>query len=136
MSSVERWGSGGPWEDVVGYSRVVRAGDRWITAGCTATIDGVPQCPDDAYGQAIVAFGVALDALVRAGASATDVVRTRMYLVDPTDADAVGRAHAELFGAIRPAATLVVVAALIDPAMRVEVELEAFAPHANDAQVL
>ena len=127
MSAVERWGSGGPWEDVVGYSRVVHAGDRWITAGCTATIDGVLQCPDDAYGQAIVAFGVALDALGRAGAATTDVVRTRMYLVEPADADAVGRAHAELFGDVRPASTLVIVAALIDPAMRVEVEVEAFA---------
>jgi len=127
VSTVERWGSGGPWEDVVGYSRVVRAGSRWITAGCTATIDGVLQCPDDAYGQAIVAFGVALDALGRAGAATTDVVRTRMYLVEPADADAVGRAHAELFGDVRPASTLVIVAALIDPAMRVEVEVEAFA---------
>jgi enamine deaminase RidA (YjgF/YER057c/UK114 family) len=136
VSTVERWGSDGPWEDVVGYSRVVRAGDRWITAGCTATIDGVLQCPDDAYGQAIVAFGVALDALGRAGAAATDVVRTRMYLVDPADADVVGRAHVELFGAVRPAATLVVVAALIDPAMRVEVEVEAFASHTRDAQAL
>ena len=136
MSTVERWGSGGPWEDVVGYSRVVRAGDRWVTAGCTATIDGVLQCPDDAYGQAIVAFGIALDALARAGALATDVVRTRMYLVDPADADAVGRAHAELFGAVRPAATLVVVAALIDPAMRVEVELEAFSSPTHGAQAM
>ncbi|MFZ0324630.1 MAG: RidA family protein [Actinomycetes bacterium] len=126
MSDVRRWGSGGPWEDAVGYSRVVRAGDRWLTAGFTATVDGVVQSPGDAHAQAVAAFGIALESLRRAGASVNDVVRTRMYVVDTADADAVGRAHSELFGDVRPASTLVVVAGLVDPAMRVEVEVEAY----------
>lgn len=125
---VERWPSGGPWEDVVGYSRVVRAGNRWVTAGCTATVEGVVQSPGDPHGQARVAFGIALDSLADAGVATADVVRTRMYIVDRADAEPVGRAHAELFGAVRPASTLVVVAGLIDPAMLVEVEVEAYRP--------
>jgi enamine deaminase RidA (YjgF/YER057c/UK114 family) len=125
---VERWSSGGPWEDVVGYSRVVRAGDRWLSAGCTATVDGVVQSPEDAYAQAHVAFGIALGSLADAGVATADVVRTRMYIVDRTDAEPVGRAHAELFGDVRPASTLVVVAGLVDPAMLVEVEVEAYRP--------
>ncbi len=125
MADVQRLGSGGPWEDAVGYSRVVAVGDQAWTAGCTATVDGRVQHEGDAYRQALVAFGVALDALDRAGFAPADVVRTRMFLKHAGDADAVGRAHAELFGAVRPAATMVVVAGLVDPRMLVEVEVDA-----------
>ena len=126
MTQVERHGSGGPWEDTVGYSRVVVAGGHAWTAGCTATVDGDVVHEGDPAGQARVAFGVALDALQRAGFDLADVVRTRMYVTRSADADAVGRVHAALFDAVRPAATMVAVAGLVDPRMLVEVEVEAF----------
>ncbi len=128
MADTERLGSGGPWEDVVGYSRVVRVGDTAWTAGCTATIEGVVQHPTDAYAQALVAFEGALFALARVGFDVGDVVQTRMYVVRPEDTDAIGRAHAELFDDVRPAATMVLVAGLVDPAMLVEVEAVAARP--------
>jgi enamine deaminase RidA (YjgF/YER057c/UK114 family) len=120
--SIQRLGSGGPYEERIGYSRVVRVGPWVLTAGCTSTVDG------DAYAQAVAAFRVALDAVAKAGAATADVVRTRMYVVRAEDCEAVGRAHGEVFGAVRPAATMVVVAGLIDPAMLVEVEVEAYVP--------
>ena len=124
--AVQRWGSGGPWEDRYGYSRVVRAGDLLLTAGCTATVDGVVTGIDDPRAQTLTAFGIALDALAKAGATVQDVIRTRMYVTDAAYADAVAGAHGELFGAVRPVATLVVVAGLLDPAHLVEVEVEAY----------
>jgi enamine deaminase RidA (YjgF/YER057c/UK114 family) len=117
--TIDRWGSGGPWEDAYGYSRVVRAGGFAITAGCTAAHE------IGAAAQARAAFRVALDALAEAGVAVEEVAQTRMYVVDRADADAVGRVHAEIFGAIRPAATMVIVAGLLDPAMLVEVEVVA-----------
>jgi enamine deaminase RidA (YjgF/YER057c/UK114 family) len=126
MPATERLGSGGPWEAVYGYSRVVRAGDLVVTAGCTATVDGVVTGVGDPYAQTLIAFGIALDALAAAGASVRDVIRTRMYVTDRAHADAVGRAHGELFGAVRPAATLVVVAGLLHADHLVEVEAEAY----------
>jgi enamine deaminase RidA (YjgF/YER057c/UK114 family) len=122
----ERFGSGGPYEKIYGYSRVVRAGDRLVTAGCTATVDGVVTAVGDPYAQTVTAFGIALDALATAGASVEDVIRTRMYVTDRAHADAVGRAHGEVFATVRPAATLVIVAGLIHPDMLVEVEAEAW----------
>ena len=122
----ERFGSGGPYEEIYGYSRVVRAGDLLITAGCTATVGGVVTGAGDPYAQTLTAFRVALDALAGAGAAIDDVVRTRMYVTDRTHADAAGRAHGELFASVRPAATLLVVAGLVDPDMLVEVEVEAY----------
>jgi enamine deaminase RidA (YjgF/YER057c/UK114 family) len=124
---IERFGSGGPYEDVIGYSRVVRAGALFVTAGCTATVDGEVVGVGDAYQQALTAFGIALGALERAGAPAASVIRSRMYVTDRADADAVGRAHHELLGAVRPAATMVIVAGLINPQLLVEVELDALA---------
>lgn len=125
---VERIGSGGPWEQLYGYSRAVRAGDLVLSSGCTATIDGTVVHVGDPGGQAKVAFQIALDGIVAAGASLSDVVRTRMYVTDPSHADAVGRVHGELFGLVRPAATLVVVARLLEPHQLVEVEVEAYTP--------
>lgn len=123
---VRRFGSGGPWEDRYGYSRVVRAGDLLLTAGCTATVDGVVTGIGDPGGQARTAFGIALDALAGAGAAIEDVIRTRMYVTDAAYADAVAGVHGRLFRAVRPVATLVVVAALLDPQHLVEVEVEAY----------
>jgi enamine deaminase RidA (YjgF/YER057c/UK114 family) len=124
--SIERFGSGGPWEGVYGYSRVVRAGDLLITAGCTATVDGTVTGVGDPHAQTLTAFRIALDALAVAGAPADRVIRTRMYVTDAAHADAAGRAHGELFGSIRPAATLVVVSRLLHPDHLVEVEAEAY----------
>jgi enamine deaminase RidA (YjgF/YER057c/UK114 family) len=128
---IDRFGSGGPWERAYGYSRVVRAGDVLLTAGCTATVNGAVTGVGDAYAQTVTAFRIALDALAAAGASPADVTRTRMYVVRASDADAVGRAHGELFGATRPVTTLVVVAGLLHPDHLVEVEVEAYTPLAG-----
>ncbi|GAB1646045.1 RidA family protein [Krasilnikovia sp. MM14-A1259] len=124
---IGRFGSGGRWEQAYGYSRAVRAGDRVFTAGCTATVGGVVQWVGDPHAQTLTAFHIALEALRGAGGSIEQVVRTRMYITDAAHADAVGRAHGELFGDVRPAATLVVVAGLLHPDMLVEVEVEALA---------
>jgi enamine deaminase RidA (YjgF/YER057c/UK114 family) len=123
---ISRYGSGGPWEGVYGYSRVVVAGPFALAAGCTSTVDGVVTHVGDAAGQAREAFGIALSSLASAGAAIEQVVRTRMYIVRPDDADAVGRVHGDIFEAVRPAATLVVVAALLNRDHLVEVEVEAF----------
>ncbi len=122
----ERRGSGGPYEDSYGYSRVVRVGPLAVTAGCTAVVDGVVQALGDAGRQADIAFGIALAALGEVGVPVESVVATRMSIVDADHADAVGLAHARVFADVRPAATMVVVAGLIDPAMLVEVEVTAW----------
>lgn len=123
---IRRISSGGPWEDTIGYSRAVVAGPWVLVSGCTATVDGEVGPVGDAHGQARVALGIALDALAQAGASASDVVRTRMYVRDIADAEAVGRAHQEFFGTVRPAASMVEVSGFIDPRMLVEIEVDAY----------
>ncbi len=125
---IDRWSSGGEWEDIVGYSRVVKAGPFVLTAGCTSAVGGRIQHEGDPYQQTLEAFGVALRALEVAGCTVENVVQTRMYVVHTRDRDAVGRAHAALFGSVRPAATMVVVAGLFDPGMLVEVEVVAYRP--------
>jgi enamine deaminase RidA (YjgF/YER057c/UK114 family) len=135
---IERYASGGPYEDVVGYSRVVVAsgygGTTGWTAGTTALVNGTIQHPGDAYGQALVAFQAALFALERAGFARTDTVQTRMYVVAvERHADAVGRAHAELLGEVRPAATMIGVQSLVDPGMLVEVEIVSWRPDEDPA---
>ncbi len=130
---VLRLGSGGPWEDAFGYSRVVRAGDLVLTAGCTSTVDGVVTHVGDPGGQARTAIGIALAALAQLGVGAESVVRTRMYVTDRAHADAVGRAHGAAFGAHRPAATMVVVAALLHPDHLFEIEVEAYSPAEVDS---
>ncbi|GAB3186216.1 enamine deaminase RidA (YjgF/YER057c/UK114 family) [Micromonospora palomenae] len=124
--TVTRLGSGGPWEAVYGYARVVRAGDLAWTAGCTSTVDGRVTHVGDAAAQTAQALRIGLDALAEVGVEPGDVVRTRMYVTDRSYADEVGRAHNAVFGAVRPAATMVVVAGLLDPDQLVEVELEAW----------
>jgi enamine deaminase RidA (YjgF/YER057c/UK114 family) len=123
---IKRVSSGGPWEEPVGYSRAVAAGPYVFVSGCTATRGGKVEHDGDPYQQALAAFRVAGQALGELGLTLTDVVQTRMYLVHARDADEVARAHAELFGSSRPAATMVVVSGLIDSMMLVEVEVVAY----------
>lgn len=116
--------SGSPLEDVVGYSRAVRVGDRVEVSGTTAWYpDG--GVPEDAARQARRCLEIVERALAEAGASLADVVRTRIYLTDVADFPAVGDVHGEVFGAIRPACTAVVVTALVDPRLKVEIEAHA-----------
>ena len=123
--STLRLGSGAPWEAVVGYSRVVVAGDSAWVSGTTATVDGAVVHPGDAAAQTRVALGTIAGALADAGFALADVVRTRMYVTDISRWEEVGRVHGEFFGDVRPATSMVGVAALIDPAMLVEVEADA-----------
>lgn len=116
--------SGSPYEPTVGFSRAVRVGDRVLVAGTA------PIWPDDFVDpdpkiQARRCIEIMLTALAEAGGSAEDVVRTRMYITDASHSDAIGEAHGEVFGGIRPAATMVVVAGLLDSRWFVEMELEA-----------
>ncbi|GAA4750774.1 RidA family protein [Modestobacter marinus] len=120
-----RLGSGAPWEAVVGYSRVVVAGDTAYVSGTTATVDGQVAHPGDAGAQTRVALSTIARALADAGFALGDVVRTRVYVTDISRWEEVGRVHGEFFGDVRPATAMVQVAALIDPAMLVEVEADA-----------
>jgi enamine deaminase RidA (YjgF/YER057c/UK114 family) len=120
--------SGQPLESVAGYSRAVVAGKHVYVAGTVARLEDGSPPPDDAYLQARRCFEIILAALGEAGASAADVVRTRMFLTRSEDFDAVTRAHAEVFRDIRPAATAVVVSALAAPGLLVEIEADALLP--------
>jgi enamine deaminase RidA (YjgF/YER057c/UK114 family) len=114
------------WEQQVGYSRAVRTGDTVRVAGTTATDeDGELVGVGDPHAQASQALANVQTALEETGASLGDVVRTRIYVADADDWEAVGRAHGEYFGDVRPATTLVEVSRLVDPEMLVEVEAEA-----------
>lgn len=123
---IRRLDSGGPWEEAFGCSRAVELPNGLVlVSGCAsvkdgAIIDGGP------YEQAVNSFGAALSALGELGLGREHVVRTRMYLTHARDVDEVGRAHKELFDAVRPAASMIIVSGFVDPRLVVEVEVEAF----------
>lgn len=118
--------SGGPWESAAGYSRAVVEGDScWVAGTTDADPDGRSMHPGDVAAQARAALAIIERALAEGGFSLADVVRTRMYVTDISHAAAVAAVHGELFGEIRPAATMVAVVALMEPSLLVEIEAEA-----------
>lgn len=117
--------SGSPFEASIGFSRAVRVGTRILVSGTAPVEPDGSSTPGDAEAQADRCLQVIVQAVEALGGTAADVVRTRMFLVDPADAAAVGRAHGRVFGQIRPASTMLAGAVLLRPEWRVEIEAEA-----------
>jgi enamine deaminase RidA (YjgF/YER057c/UK114 family) len=126
--TVRRVSSGTPWEEVVGYSRAVAAGDHVFVTGCTSVVDGAVVHDGDAYAQAHQAIRNVEAALGQLGCTLADVVQTRIFVTDIGRWQEYGRAHGELLGAAKPATSMVEVARLIDPRMLVEIEAVAYRP--------
>lgn len=118
--------SGGRWEATVGYSRAIVVGDTcWVAGTTDAGPDGRSRHPGDVAAQARAVFAIIETALADAGFALTDVVRTRMFVTDITRSAEIGAVHGEIFGVIRPAATMVEVSALMEPSLLIEIEAEA-----------
>ena len=126
--AVRRTQTDSPWEETIGFARAVAAGDRVLVSGTMPLVGGVVRGEGSPYEQTQLAFRNALAALEPFGLGVESVIRTRMYLSHGRDTEDVGRAHRELFGAVRPAATMVVVAGFTDSRVLVEVEIEAYNP--------
>ncbi|MGW2299510.1 RidA family protein [Streptomyces sp. NPDC001809] len=123
--------TGAPWEEQFGYSRAVELPNGLVlVAGCTSVVGG-QIAGGGPYDQTVNSFSVAFAALEKLGLGPADVVRTRMYITHARDVDEVGRAHKELFDAVRPAASMIIVSGFVDPSLVVEVEVEAFRPEAR-----
>ncbi|MDX3756849.1 RidA family protein [Streptomyces mirabilis] len=132
MSDVRRVTTGAPWEDAFGYSRAVELPNGLVlVAGCTSVIDGAI-VDGGPYEQAVNSFNAAFAALQQLGLGRDDVVRTRMYITHARDVEEVGRAHKELFDAVRPAASMIIVSGFVDSRLVVEVEVEAFRSGGED----
>jgi enamine deaminase RidA (YjgF/YER057c/UK114 family) len=121
-----RISSGGPWEEVAGYSRALAVGDScWVAGTTDAGPDGRSQHPGDVRAQARAVLEIIERALVDAGFALSDVVRTRMFVTDIARSSEISAVHGAVFGEIRPAATMVQVAALMDPSLLIEIEVDA-----------
>jgi enamine deaminase RidA (YjgF/YER057c/UK114 family) len=126
VSDLRRVATGAPWEETFGYSRAVELPNGLVlVSGCTSIVDG-EIAGGGPYEQTVNSFNVAFAALKELGLGRDDVVRTRMYITHARDVDDVGRAHKELFDAVRPAASMIIVSGFVDPSLVVEVEVEAF----------
>ncbi|RPK86512.1 RidA family protein [Streptomyces sp. ADI98-10] len=124
--AVRRISTGAPWEEKFGYSRAVELPNGLVlVAGCTSVVNGQISAGSP-YEQAITSFDVAFAALEQVGLTREDVVRTRMYITHARDVEDIGRAHKELFDAVRPAASMIIVSGFVDPSLVVEVEVEAY----------
>jgi len=124
MTARRHFSSGSPYEPKIGIARALRVGDRVLVSG-TAPIWPDGSCDPDPAAQARRCFEIITAALREAGAGPGDVVRTRMFITDAADGDAIGAAHAEAFGAARPVSTMVVVSGFLDPRWKCEIEAEA-----------
>jgi enamine deaminase RidA (YjgF/YER057c/UK114 family) len=120
--------SGSPYESTIGYCRAVRDGRHVFVSGTCAVMPDGGEPPADAYVQALRCFEIISAALAEHGASPRDVVRTRMYLSNAEDWQEVGRAHADMFGEVRPASTMVLISGFVDPSFLVEIEADALLP--------
>jgi enamine deaminase RidA (YjgF/YER057c/UK114 family) len=125
MTDRQRASSGSPFEASIGFSRAIKVGDRILVSGTAPVEPDGSSTPGGAEAQADRCLRVIVDAVERLGGSVNDIVRTRIFLVDPADAEAVGRAHGKLFGEVRPASTMVAGAVLLRPDWLVEIEAEA-----------
>ena len=125
MTERQRAASASPYEESIGFSRALRVGERILVSGTAPVEADGSSTPGDAEAQAERCFDIIVDAIRALGGTRADIVRTRMFITDPADAEAVGRAHGRRFGDVRPAATMVVVSALLRPEWRVEIEAEA-----------
>ena len=131
MTARRNLSSGAPWEQAVGYSRAVAAGDTIWVSGCTSIVDGEVVHVGDHYAQMVQAIRNVRWALEQLNASLDDVVRTRIFVTDISQWDEYGRAHGEAFGQVQPATSMVQIVALVDPRMLVEVEAVAYKPGAG-----
>jgi enamine deaminase RidA (YjgF/YER057c/UK114 family) len=126
VSELRRVTTGAPWEETFGYSRAVELPNGLVlVSGCTSVVDG-QIAGGGPYEQTVNAFNVAFAALKELGLGRDDVVRTRLYITHARDVEDVGRAHKELFDAVRPAASMIIVSGFVDPGLVVEVEVEAY----------
>ena len=131
MTARRNLSSGAPWEQSVGYSRAVAAGNTIWVSGCTSVVDGEVVHVGDHYAQMVQAIRNVRWALEQLNASLDDVVRTRIFVTDISQWDEYGRAHGEAFGQVQPATSMVAIVALIDPRLLVEVEAVAYKPGAG-----
>ncbi len=121
----ERAFSASPYEMLYGFCRAVRIGDRIEVSGTAPIPQDGSAVPESAFDQMVLCGDIAVEALTQLGASVSDVVRTRMFITSAADQEDIGRAHQQVFGEASPAATMVVVAGLLDPSWKVEIEVEA-----------
>ena len=126
MADRKHYTSGAPWENIVGYSRAIKVGQVIEVSGTTSVRDGKVLHVGDPYLQAKEIIKIANDAIIQAGGTLSDVVRTRMYVTDINNWEAISKAHGEFFRDIKPATTLVEVSRLIDSDMLVEIEFTAY----------